>query len=100
MCCWCVYACQRNHQINDFQEILALISVIILTFESSRGIVLVGDMNASVLGRQDFERDQTLIEFIEKHRMSHQQSGLTTYVHAGNYRLYFLLGEMSRIMAV
>ena len=42
----------------EVQEILAEISEIIFTFEGSHGIVLVCDMNASMLGRQGNERDQ------------------------------------------
>ena len=59
-------------------------SGIILTFETSHVILLVGDMNAIMVSRQGNERDQMLMGFAEKHSLMNQQVGTPTYVHASN----------------
>ena len=68
----------------EYQEVLDEIAEIIQTFKTTHIMILLGDMNASMMDRCGNERDKLLEQFINENFLFHRQFGKNTYIHSDN----------------
>ena len=81
------YTCQcvvHQKKKQEYQEVLDEIAEIIQTFKTTHIMILLGDMNASMMDRCGNERDKLLEQFINENFLFHRQFGKNTYIHSDN----------------
>ena len=94
--------CRNSRTSDDFEAILSEVQEILVKFSSSHAIILLGDMNSSLMCRANNEQDKELKKFCQKNELISMQRGISTFLHVNGKDTaeidYILLNKKAKLL--
>ena len=88
---------------DDFDAILLELQEILDKFSNSHAVILLGDMNSSLLCRENNDQDKKLLNFCSRNGLASLQHGVPTFYHVNGKDTaeidYILLKEKAKFLA-
>ena len=86
LCICCVYMYSRNSKGNSkaddsYQSCLDQIDEILKTYKRTHAVLIIGDLNASLVQRKGNIQDLQLRAFVYSNSLKNQQCGIRTFSH-------------------
>ncbi|MEW8545673.1 MAG: endonuclease/exonuclease/phosphatase family protein [Candidatus Thiodiazotropha sp.] len=86
LCICNIYMPSRNSKGNgkgddNYQSCLDQLEEVLNIYNDSHAVVILGDFNASLMGRKGNEQDQQLKAFVANNSLGHLQTGIPTFFH-------------------
>ena len=71
----------KNWPSDNYQLFLDQLEEILITYNSTHAVFILGDINASLVHRKGNIQDSLLVNFVETNSLFYQQDGIETFFH-------------------